>query len=554
MDPPLSTEQIYSILRNRFNSSIVNEKWDVIIIGSGLSGLTVAKILAAAGRKVLVLEQHDRAGGSCHTFKLDKYEFDVGNTSKMFRSVLLKSKVVKSLHYVQDMYPEKELYRICSAITDSQVHWQKMEEPFDTIIIGERYYGRKTGNSMHFRDQLKLWFSEEANSIQNYFDFVLKCLNINLWWLTGVKHIPLFFVRLLSKFSLINFFTNLFKYCELNLIDVMKSYGLSDEVKAVISYYFVNYGIPPNRASFLQHHLFLMENGYYPIGGAAFLIASIIRSIQKFGGKVIVQADVQEIVFDNGRVNGVKVKHGSFEYIIQTSLVVSTAPIIKTFNELIPQNIVRNSVMSKKVNQLNSLETMPIGGFQAYIEAVEYGCPAQMFICFPSAKDPTWDERNPGSSTCQLISLANPAWFEEFKDTSKKNSIKRLNRAEYTELKHVIGELMLSQFLTLFPNLKSHITYVEFSTPLTQQYYMRNAHGEYYSLTQQIDRFKLKFWSELRCKTDLPGLYLSGQDVLFCGIASVLYSGLITAGNILERNLLKDLEEAYNEQMHCDRK
>uniref|UniRef100_A0AAF5PRQ2 All-trans-retinol 13,14-reductase n=1 Tax=Wuchereria bancrofti TaxID=6293 RepID=A0AAF5PRQ2_WUCBA len=572
MDPPLSTEQIYSILRNRFNSSIVNEKWDVIIIGSGLSGLTVAKILAAAGRKVLVLEQHDRAGGSCHTFKLDKYEFDVG------------------LHYVQDMYPEKELYRICSAITDSQVHWQKMEEPFDTIIIGERYYGRKTGNSMHFRDQLKLWFSEEANSIQNYFDFVLKCLNINLWWLTGVKHIPLFFVRLLSKFSLINFFTNLFKYCELNLIDVMKSYGLSDEVKAVISYYFVNYGIPPNRASFLQHHLFLMENGYYPIGGAAFLIASIIRSIQKFGGKVIVQADVQEIVFDNGRVNGVKVKHGSFEYIIQTSLVVSTAPIIKTFNELIPQNIVRNSVMSKKVNQLNSLETMPIGGFQAYIglsgaqnnlrlpsnnffwyknsnpyefdhylslsssEAVEYGCPAQMFICFPSAKDPTWDERNPGSSTCQLISLANPAWFEEFKDTSKKNSIKRLNRAEYTELKHVIGELMLSQFLTLFPNLKSHITYVEFSTPLTQQYYMRNAHGEYYSLTQQIDRFKLKFWSELRCKTDLPGLYLSGQDVLFCGIASVLYSGLITAGNILERNLLKDLEEAYNEQMDCDRK
>lgn len=40
---------------------------------------------------------------------------------------------------------------------------------------------------------------------------------------------------------------------------------------------------------------------------------------------------------------------------------------------------------------------------------------------------------------------------------------------------------------------------------------MQNAHGEYYSLTQQIDRFKLKFWSELRCKTDLPGLYLSGR-------------------------------------------
>lgn len=47
-----------------------------------------------------------------------------------------------------------------------------------------------------------------------------------------------------------------------------------------------------------------MENGYYPIGGAAQFIANIIRSIQKFGGKVIVQADVQQIVFDNGKVNG----------------------------------------------------------------------------------------------------------------------------------------------------------------------------------------------------------------------------------------------------------
>lgn len=47
-----------------------------------------------------------------------------------------------------------------------------------------------------------------------------------------------------------------------------------------------------------------MENGYYPIGGTARLIASIIQSIQKFGGKVVVQADVQEIVFNNGKING----------------------------------------------------------------------------------------------------------------------------------------------------------------------------------------------------------------------------------------------------------
>ncbi|VDM94695.1 unnamed protein product, partial [Onchocerca ochengi] len=317
-----------------FNPSIVNEKWDVIIIGSGLSGLTVARVLAAAGRKVLVLEQHDRAGG---------------------------------LHYVPNMYSGNEIYRICSAITDSQVDWQKMEEPFDTVIIGKRYYGRTTGDIIHFRNQLKSWFPDETDRIENYFDYVAKCLNISLWWLIGAKVVPLFFIRLLSKFNFISFFTSLFKHFESNLLDVMKNYELSAEVRAVISYYFVNYGIPPNRASFFLHHLFHMDNGYYPIGGAPLFIASIIRSLQKFGGKVIVQADVQEIVFANGAVNGVKVKHGSFEYFIQTALVVSTAPIIKTFNELIPQSIAQNSVMFEIVNQLDSLETMPVGAFQAYI-------------------------------------------------------------------------------------------------------------------------------------------------------------------------------------------
>ena len=61
-----------------FSPTVADTKWDVIIIGSGICGLSTAKILAASGRKVLVLEQHDRAGGACHTFELDKYEFDVG--------------------------------------------------------------------------------------------------------------------------------------------------------------------------------------------------------------------------------------------------------------------------------------------------------------------------------------------------------------------------------------------------------------------------------------------------------------------------------------------
>lgn len=62
-----------------------------------------------------------------------------------------------------------------------------------------------------------------------------------------------------------------------------------------------------------------------------------------------------------------------------------------------------------------------------------------------------------GTSTCQLISMVNPVWLDQFRDTSRKYSLKRLKQGEYIDLKHLIGEMMLSQFLTMFPNLKSHV-------------------------------------------------------------------------------------------------
>ena len=51
------------VLKQGFAQSKLPENVDAIVIGSGIGGLTTAAILAKAGRKVLVLEQHDQAGG-----------------------------------------------------------------------------------------------------------------------------------------------------------------------------------------------------------------------------------------------------------------------------------------------------------------------------------------------------------------------------------------------------------------------------------------------------------------------------------------------------------
>lgn len=61
-----------------FSLDKVPQNLDVIVIGSGIGGLTAGATLAKAGKKVLVLEQHDQAGGCCHTYVEKGFEFDVG--------------------------------------------------------------------------------------------------------------------------------------------------------------------------------------------------------------------------------------------------------------------------------------------------------------------------------------------------------------------------------------------------------------------------------------------------------------------------------------------
>lgn len=95
-------------------------KIDAIVIGSGAGGLSTAALLAKAGKKVLVLEQHDQAGGGLHTFVEKGYEFDVG------------------VHYVGEM--GSGLFRtLFDQLTDGQLEWAQLDDAYDVMSIG---YGK----------------------------------------------------------------------------------------------------------------------------------------------------------------------------------------------------------------------------------------------------------------------------------------------------------------------------------------------------------------------------------------------------------------------------
>ena len=55
----------------KYSSEKLKSHYDVIIIGSGISGLCSAALLSMEGKKVLLLEKHFKIGGYTHTFKLN---------------------------------------------------------------------------------------------------------------------------------------------------------------------------------------------------------------------------------------------------------------------------------------------------------------------------------------------------------------------------------------------------------------------------------------------------------------------------------------------------
>ena len=77
----LNKEKRDAILKNGYSAiklEATGNNFDVIVIGSGIGGLTSAALLSRAGKKVLVFEQHDQCGGCCHSFTEKGFEFDTG--------------------------------------------------------------------------------------------------------------------------------------------------------------------------------------------------------------------------------------------------------------------------------------------------------------------------------------------------------------------------------------------------------------------------------------------------------------------------------------------
>jgi len=222
-------------IRDSFKERKIPTDLDVIVIGSGISGLYLAASLARVGKKVLVLEQHYVAGGCTHVFEDKGWEFDTG------------------LHYVGRGSKYGKLLELMSTGKDKadlvQLGSKANGYCYDEIYVADRpphYYRR--GQDVHIRDLVKR-FPKYEKEITKYYEL---CVKVN------ASADPYVFGKLFSWLtkSLVYLFAadRFFKYASKTLSQVFDELHIDNlELRAILAGQFGDYGLPPSQASFFIH-------------------------------------------------------------------------------------------------------------------------------------------------------------------------------------------------------------------------------------------------------------------------------------------------------------
>lgn len=516
----------------------VHDHYDAIMIGSGLGSLTAAALFAKEGKRVLVLERHYEPGGFTHVFKRRGYEWDVG------------------IHYIGEVHREDSLLRkLFDYITDGELKWADMGDVYDRIVIGDKIYDFVKGTQA-FKDKLKEYFPDEAKAIDAYVDLVFKATKTSRNYYMEKAMPPA-----ISKASGDMMRSPYLEYAGRTTQEVLEELTQNQELIKVLTGQYGDYGLPPKQSSFGMHaslvrHYF--SGGNFPVGGSSRIVETIAPVLAKTESSVLISAEVDQILIEDGKAVGVKMNDGK-EFRADT--VISGAGLMTTYKTLMPEAVVKEHKLDEQITKVSHSVAhlslyiglkgspeelkLPKANYWVYPGDVSHDeCVDRyakdisqefpvVYLSFPSAKDPDWSNRYPGKSTIDIITLMPYEIFQKWENTRWKK-----RGEEYEALKEEFSQRLLKTLFRLEPQLEGKIDCYELSTPITTKHFINYEKGEIYGLDHSPERFKHKF---LRPHTPIENFYLTGQDIVTAGIGGALFSGLLTTSAIMKKDILKKI-------------
>ena len=506
--------------------------YDVIVIGSGIGGLTTAGLLArAAGKRVLVLERHTEPGGLTHTFRRDGASWDVG------------------VHYIGQLGPGSQGRAYFDYLSGGELEWNRMPDAYDRFV----YPGvdlRVSSDPVRYERDLVAAFPQEARAIHRYFQDIRRVTRwVTLGFIQGMVPGPA--ASLLSAAQRLGG-----RRATQTTKAYLDAHFRSPRLKAVLASQWGDYGLPPSRSAFAVHALIVshyLEGAWFPRGGSARIARTFEKGIEQAGGAVRVAQEVTEILTENGKAVGVRVMdhRGAQvrERVYRAPVIVSAVGASNTFNRLLPTfgEIGRRTEPARRTLEHLGTGTSAVTVFlrlredprsigidggniwvnrdldheraQRFSDSLLEGHPHDVFVSFPSLKS----GENP--HTAELISFCEAKAFHQWAEHPQGK-----RGPAYSALKERIAQGMLELAESAAPGLTKLVDYVETSTPLTYEHYTAHPAGAFYGPPATPLRFRSR---PLGPRTAVAGLFLSGQDVGSTGIMGAMMGGVAAASQIL---------------------
>jgi all-trans-retinol 13,14-reductase len=494
------------------------ERFDYVILGAGLGGLSAAACLSRQGNRVAVLEKHYLPGGCCHTFDYGNYRF------------------CADVHYISQCGPGQTIRQFLDYI-EQDVPFNSLDPDCIDRVISPGIDFKIPLGWENLRSRLLKTFPHEAPAIDRYCDEVAQLhqdignLHRDVQWYdhewTDWLKLPKYW--------------NLFQKRTWTLQDLYNACGLSPQLQTILAGQSGDYALPPAEIALITHTSLVSnyaEGAYYPKHHFKQFVDAIVETITASGGVILYSTPVEHIEVVDRRVESIAA--GQTKYQAEKAFISDLDPkltveLMHDYHRLSRAEYQRLTNYEYSASSFNlylgldhhfNPQDYDIGNWnvwyypnrdlnESYAQQLLGNLDRPwIFLSCPTLKSTEPGMAPPKHHVLEVATVCPYAPFKALRD-SDPHAYKAAKKKAYRQVMQSVQDLI--------PDIDRYARMKVYGTPTTSEFYLGQPQGNIYGaklIPKQIGLNRMGY------RTELPNLFMVGASAGYPSVPGVIGNGM----------------------------